>query len=431
MEQAAVILPSAPPDRRLAWGASLAAALFAVLVAALAGLVVAFAISARGANRQFLLASLSERQAAAVARIVALAPAGPGPALDRALIDYRALIAAETREAGGETDDHQRRELARAEALANLAQHPDANARLQALAHAIDAQERGELQAGRAALARAGQQSMILAGLLAAVALACAGCGAWLLWRSNRALAAMVRARTARIEAVDASRRLFFAKASHELRTPVAALRSAAEVALDQGDADPAFLRETLGHVVAQAGFLTHRIEELLGLASADDGRLALDDAPFDLGAVVAQAVAAARSYAASVDVTIELAAPGAALPMQGDARWLRQALLAVIENGLKFAPMDSALAVCLTPGKGTAQITVSDRGPGVMESDLPRIFDAYYQAQEGRQRGGSGLGLALARWVVEQHGGTVVAENQPAGGCLIRFCLPLQGHRA
>ncbi|MFD2781933.1 sensor histidine kinase [Novosphingobium pokkalii] len=62
------------------------------------------------------------------------------------------------------------------------------------------------------------------------------------------------------------------------------------------------------------------------------------------------------------------------------------------------------------------------------MESDLPRIFDAYYQAQEGRQRGGSGLGLALARWVVEQHGGAVAAANQPQGGCVIRFSLPLQG---
>jgi signal transduction histidine kinase len=179
---------------------------------------------------------------------------------------------------------------------------------------------------------------------------------------------------------------------------------------------------------VAQAGFLTHRIEELLGLASADDGRLALADAPFDLGQVVAEAVAAARVYAASVDVAIALAVPDGPLPMQGDARWLRQALLAVIENGLKFAPMETVLAVCVTVADGCAEVAVRDQGPGVMESDLPRIFDAYYQAQEGRQRGGSGLGLALARWVVEQHGGAVAAANQPQGGCVIRFSLPLQG---
>lgn len=419
---------AAVADGRLAWGTRLAAVLFAVLVAALAGLVVAFAISARGANRQFVMASLSERQAAAVSRIVALAAVGQGPALDAALADYQGLVRQEAGLATAETQPHREREEARAAALVRLARTPGAQARLEELARAIDGQESGELQAGRLALARAGQRSVVLAGLLAAVALACAGCGAWLLWRSNRALAAMVRARTARIEAVDASRRLFFAKASHELRTPVAALRSAAEVALDQPDADPRTLRETLGHVVAQAGFLTHRIEELLGLASADDGRLALADAPFDLGQVAAEAVAAARIYAASVDVAIALARPETPLPMQGDARWLRQALLAVIENGLKFAPMETVLAVCVTVADGSAEVAVRDQGPGVMESDLPRIFDAYYQAQEGRQRGGSGLGLALARWVVEQHGGAVIAANQPQGGCVIRFSLPLQG---
>jgi signal transduction histidine kinase len=237
----------------------------------------------------------------------------------------------------------------------------------------------------------------------------------------------MVRARTARIEAVDASRRLFFAKASHELRTPVAAMRSAAEVALDQRDAKAAALRDALEQVAAQAGFLTHRIDELLALASADDGRLALADARFDLGAVVAGAVTAARGYAASVDVAIDLTAPQGALPMRGDARWLGQAFLAVIDNGLKFAPMGSALAVDVVADSGLARIGVRDHGPGVMESELPRIFDAYYQAQEGRQRGGSGLGLALARWVVERHGGTVTAANEAGGGCIIRFALPLQ----
>ncbi len=411
-------------DTRLAWRARVAALLFALLVAALAGLVVAFAISARGANRQFTQASLSERQAAVVARIVALAPAGQGPALERALADYRALVAEEVGLARGPTLT---REQIRADALVQLARTPGAQMRLEALARTIDGQENGELQAGRRALARAGQRSMVLAGLLAAVALACAACGAWLLWRSNRALAAMVKARTARIAAVDASRRLFFAKVSHELRTPVAAVRSAAEVALDQPDADPHLLRETLGHIVAQAGFLTHRIDELLGLAAADDGRLALASAPFDLGKVVAEAVAAARPYAASVDVAMALAAPARPLPMMGDARWLRQALLAVIENGIKFSPMDSALCVTLMPADGVAEVVIHDRGPGVMEAELPRIFDAYYQTHEGRQRGGSGLGLALARWVAERHGGSVQAANQPDGGCAIRFRLPLQ----
>ncbi len=140
-------------DTRLAWRARVAALLFALLVAALAGLVVAFAISARGANRQFTQASLSERQAAVVARIVALAPAGQGPALERALADYRALVAEEVGLARGPTLT---REQIRADALVQLARTPGAQMRLEALARTIDGQENGELQAGRRALDEVG-----------------------------------------------------------------------------------------------------------------------------------------------------------------------------------------------------------------------------------------------------------------------------------
>lgn len=414
-----------PPDPHLATRARLAAGAFAALVLALAALVVAFAFSARHADRQFALASLSERQAAAVTRIAALAGAGPqaAPALDASLADYRALIAAETRLTG--PDPRQRRELAIALRLGTLARDPAQAGAFRAMATAIDRQEADEVVQVRAALAAAGQRSLALAAALALVALACAACAGWLLWRSNRTLAAMVRARTARIEAVDASRRLFFAKASHELRTPVTGLRSAAEVALDMGGGDPAILRGALQQVVASAGFLGHRIDELLGLAGADDGQLVLAREAIDLGDIARQALAEAQPYAAAVAVALHLEAPDAPLPGLGDARWLRQALLAVIENGLKFAPEGSALAVCVSDRAAWVDIAVTDRGPGVVDADLPRIFDAYYQAEAGRQRGGSGLGLALARWVAERHGGSVTARNIAGGGCCIGFTLP------
>lgn len=83
---------------------------------------------------------------------------------------------------------------------------------------------------------------------------------------------------------------------------------------------------------------------------------------------------------------------------------------------------------VAVTAQGDRAAIAVTDHGPGVLAEALPRIFDAYYQTDEGRMRGGTGLGLALARWVVEQHGGTIMAANDPAGGCQIRIELPLEG---
>lgn len=430
----------------------LAAVLFGVLVMALAGLVVGFALSAAHADRQFARASLSEQQAAAVARIVALArepgarePGAPEPGspdqagLEDALRSYRGLIAQEAQSIG--TDAEQLREAGDAALLERLAharrQDGASRARFLTLARAIDRREAAEVRAVRAALALAGRRSVVLAVLLAGVALACAGVGGWLLWRSNRTLGALVEARTARIAAVDASRRLFFAKASHELRTPVAGLRSAAEVALEAAGDDTTMLREALHQAVAGATFLSHRIDELLGLAGADEGQLVLAQARFDLAQCVGEALAEAKAYARSVEVELALVLPDDAasgLPMTGDARWLRQALLAVIENGLKFAPMHSVLVVGVERiGDARVAVCVTDRGPGIVAADLPRIFDAYYQAQAGRERGGSGLGLALARWVVEQHGGQVRAANvardeQGGGGCVVRFDLPLSG---
>lgn len=431
--------PSAlvPPLSAISARARVLAGLFALLVVALGLLVIAFAASARHAERQFARASLSEQQAAAVAQIAFLARraghASPAQAeaLDAAARGYRNLIIAETASEDGAGRPAQSAERRDAERLEQLARGAAGTPVIQDLATKIAAREAAEVVEARHALAAAGRRSLTIAALLAVVALASALCGAWLLWRANRALEALVEVRTARIAAVDSSRRLFFAKASHELRTPVAGLRSAAEVALEQPDLPAPVLRESLAHVVAGAAFLSHRIDELLGLARAEDGQLQLANEPFDLHRAVADAVAEARRYAASVDVTIVMVAPDQPAVVRGDARWLRQALLAVMENGLKFSPEGTALSVALsiTPEQ-RATIVIADRGPGVMDADLPRIFDAYYQSDAGRSRGGSGLGLALARWVVEQHGGMITARNLEGGGCAIDISLPVE-HRA
>jgi len=412
------------------WSPWLTSAFLAGLVLALGGLIVAFVISFNLADRQYQLATLSERQAGAVNQIAELADAqANGGALDRMLAHYRALIAEETALLSDEPRlaAHQREEAQDAERLEKLASNPANAAAFRELAAQIARQEAGEVASARREVERLHGRTVALAASLAVAALLCALSAAWLLMRRNRSLEALVSARTARLEEVDRSRRLFFAKASHELRTPVTAMQGEAEVALLNPKASAEGLRQSLSHIRASAAFLSHRIDELLGLASADDGKLQLERKTLELGQVAREAMAEAEAFARSVEVVIARSGPDGPIHLIGDARWLRQALLTVIENGLKFSPMGGELAIGIAIRGGEAVILVSDNGPGVMPDDLPRIFDAYYQSEPGRQRGGNGLGLALARWVIEQHGGTISAANRREGGCCITIALPLE----
>lgn len=405
------------------------AVMLIALIISLVALLAAFLISLDAAVRHFDRAAAAQEQLAAVSRIEALANGGGSRAELRAAIeDYRASIARETELLPASAQAGQQREAADALHLSSLVTTDQVRGdELKSLVARIGNRERAEVSDVASAMARLRIRTTILAGLLATAALVAALLGAFALARANRDLSRIVEARTAELRAVDQSRRLFFAKASHELRTPVTAMRGEAEVSLADPGATPEDLRESLRHVAANADFLGRRIEELLGLSKADDGRLALAPEPVDLGTLIADTAACATAYARSAEVSIDLDLVDRPLRIVGDRRWLGQALLAIIDNGVKFSPQGGLLRLALDTQEGHARIRVLDRGPGVMADALPRIFDAYYQSDAGRMRGGTGLGLALARWVVEQHGGTIAAANDPGGGCTIAITLPVE----
>lgn len=406
----------------------------AVVGGALVGLLIAFALSLGTASRQFEHALIAQQQASSVADIVRDAGTRRADALAQSLTQYRDLIAAEGRYLTPAERPAQEMEMRRAEDLAAMAPILGQRARLTAMVRLIAVEEAREVSIARAELDRERRDTIALGVLLAAMAFAAAAFGARQLLGANRILTAELAARTAAIRAVDRSRRLFFAKASHELRTPVTAIRVAAEVALESGG--PAC--QTLADIVAQAGFLDHRIADMLALAQADEGggegggvpRLSLVRS--DLAAAIDLALMQAGAYARAIDVGLVWDRPADPIPVLLDARWLGQAILTVIDNGLKFSDPGASLAIDCKCEDGRAIVTITDSGPGVLPRDLPLIFDAYYQADEGRLRGGTGLGLALARWVVEGHGGVVHAENlgraEDGGlhGCRIVIALPL-----
>jgi signal transduction histidine kinase len=254
--------------------------------------------------------------------------------------------------------------------------------------------------------------------------------GGLLFLKRSRHLERLLARRAAELDEVDSSRRLFFAKASHELRTPATAIRGEAEVALaDAEDLDT--VRQALRHISAHAKFLDHRIEEMIGIARTSDGKLHLDASRLDLREVASSAVDEARSFAASVEVALDLTLPDTPVETVGDAIWVKRGLLAVIENALKFSPMEGRVSVTLAEREGFGEVTVTDQGPGVVPEELPLIFDAYYQTDVGKARGGSGLGLAMTRWVAEQHGGRACARNVGSwrypNGCAVTVAFKLE----
>lgn len=251
--------------------------------------------------------------------------------------------------------------------------------------------------------------------------------------QANARLESDVALRTAQLEErnsqlaqIEANRRLFFAQISHELRTPITAIQCEAEVALRLPRADTAMLRQALEQVLVQGAFVRRRLSDLLTISQAEDGRLVMAHEPFDLGDAVRGGLAMAAPFARASEARLEAALPSDPLPIHGDAGWMQQALLALLDNAIKFSP-DAAVSVGLERSADEAVLTIGDSGPGVPEAALPRLFDRFHQEPEGRARGGSGLGLSVARWVVDHHRGRIAASNRAGGGLCMTIALPLQ----
>ncbi len=404
-----------------------------MLLCSLAGLLAAFLFSWQAAERHFERAIAAQAQLAAVSAIEAeVATGGSRGALADDIASYRHLIRQESMLLATPAELRaQARETATADRLAALAVDPARRAAFTELVGAIAGKERAEVIAVSSAMRTLRSRITILAGLLSAIALGAVAAGIVAFANANRRLARLVAIRTKALEEVDRSRRLFFAKCSHELRTPITVMRGEAEVALSDPAANVSSLRESLRHVVANAAFLGRRVDDLLALSKADDGRLHLSHAPTSLADVLGSVTRTSEPFARSADVSIDLTGDEARPLCSADPHWLGQAFAAIIDNAVKFSPGGGVVCVSATSDVQTATVAITDGGPGVMADELPRLFDAYYQTDAGRSRGGTGLGLALASWVVEQHGGRIWAENVLAGGCRITVSLPLLQQQA
>jgi two-component system OmpR family sensor kinase len=225
----------------------------------------------------------------------------------------------------------------------------------------------------------------------------------------------------ARIEAEQELMRRFFADASHELRTPLAGLRANAELYQQGALPEREQVDEVMEGIALEARRMSGLVNDMLRLARLDQHPEQRRE-PVALSELIASCVQRIRVGAPQRDWRTEIA-PG--VITVGDEELLRRAVDNLLANVLTHTPPDASATVTLRGHGETAEIEVSDTGPGVPDDRLPRVFDRFYRAHTSTPRPGSGLGLAIVKQIVAVHNGLVAAEPSPPHGLRVRITLP------
>jgi heavy metal sensor kinase len=228
-------------------------------------------------------------------------------------------------------------------------------------------------------------------------------------------------------QSFDALRR-FAADASHELRTPVAALRAIGEAALQTHPDDPTRLTETMGQMLEESRRLTKLIDALLVLARADSGRLPMSVEPVNPITLAAEACELVGVLAEEKQQEISVKTPALPIPnVMADRELLRLALLNVLDNAIRYSPEGTPITMSVDSYGSAIGIDVMDRGPGIPAKHQEKIFERFYRLDEARSRatGGAGIGLAVARSVLELQHGSLRMESQEGQGSTFQIRLP------
>jgi signal transduction histidine kinase len=220
-------------------------------------------------------------------------------------------------------------------------------------------------------------------------------------------------------EALDSQKR-FVADASHELRTPLTTIRSNAGFLLQHPDAKEEDRLAALKDIASESERMSRLVHDLLTLARADGG-FHLEKAPVELAAVVHAVARQAGNLHPSLQVRAD--APPASVDGNEDA--LKQLLWILIDNAARHTGDGGRIRLAVEPRESSVSLIVADDGEGIPEADLPHVFDRFYQADAARSKGGSGLGLSIAHWIVDEHGGRISAHNNDHGGATVVVELP------
>jgi two-component system sensor histidine kinase BaeS len=240
-----------------------------------------------------------------------------------------------------------------------------------------------------------------------------------------RRLARAFNAMSARLERDAAERRQLLADVSHELRTPLSVIQGNVEGVLDGlYPADRAHLEPILEEIEV----LERLVDDLRTLSLAETGGLRLHREPVDPSELLSDAAAAFEARAQAAGLSVQVDAPPDLPAVELDATRMRQVIGNLVANALRFTPPGGQVTLSAARDTDVLRIEVRDTGTGIAPEALPHVFDRFYRSADSS---GSGLGLPIARSLVEAHGGTIEALAAEDGGTTIRVRLPLGGHVA
>ncbi|MDQ3831333.1 MAG: ATP-binding protein [Candidatus Tectomicrobia bacterium] len=231
---------------------------------------------------------------------------------------------------------------------------------------------------------------------------------------------------TSRLNTTFAGIRRFAEDTSHELRTPLSIMKGEAEVILKRVR-EPEEYQGVLRSIVEEIDFITKVMEGLWVLSMGESGGIVLEREPIDLAGLLRRVDEEAKLLARGKGLSIILGKTEE-VTVTGDERWVRQLLLNLIDNAIKYTPSGGRITLSVEKTQGAACLSIEDTGIGIPEESLPRIFERFYQVDKAKARavGGCGLGLSICKWIVEAHGGAIEVSSRCGSGTKISVQLLL-----
>ena len=246
---------------------------------------------------------------------------------------------------------------------------------------------------------------------------------------SFNAMAAQLEQKIATQREVEQTRRLLVATVSHDLRTPLASMRAIVESINDGVVSDPAEVRRYMQTLQHETEYLSRLIDDLFELSQMDSGLLKLNFEKASLQDLISDTLQSLSAQAQGRHVRLTGQVPDSVPPVVIDPQRLQRVLYNLVQNALRHTPADGTVAILAEDAGEEVRVAIADTGEGIPPEELPRLFDRFHRTDKSRSRahGGAGLGLTIAKGIVEAHGGRIWVESTPGRGATFTFALPKQ----